>query len=61
MTDQMTLDQIDRDDIKYVSCPFCGEDDFDLYGLKHHFLMGWCDVFNDTEREPHAALVTQKD
>lgn len=20
----------------YIACPFCGEDDFDLYGLKLH-------------------------
>jgi hypothetical protein len=25
-----------------VICPFCGEDGFDLYGLKTHFNMGWC-------------------
>jgi hypothetical protein len=23
-------------EIKYLSCPFCGEDDFDLIGLKIH-------------------------
>jgi hypothetical protein len=33
----------------YVTCPFCGEGDFDLIGLKAHFLRGWCDAFNDTE------------
>ena len=21
---------------QYIVCPFCGEDDFDLIGLKHH-------------------------
>ena len=31
----------------YVSCPFCGEEDYDLIGLKMHFLNGWCDEFND--------------
>jgi hypothetical protein len=28
----------------YVKCPFCGEDDFDLYGLKIH-LLDWCEGF----------------
>lgn len=28
-----------------VCCPFCAEDDFDLYGLKTHFNMGWCEPF----------------
>lgn len=32
----------------YVSCPFCQEADFDLIGLKSHYLRGWCDVFNAT-------------
>lgn len=29
---------------EYVTCPFCGEDDFDLIGLKLHFY-NWCEVF----------------
>jgi DnaJ-class molecular chaperone len=32
-----------------VKCPFCGEDDFDLIGLKGHFDAGDCDVFNSTK------------
>ena len=32
---------------KYVSCPFCHEDDFDLEGLKNHLLNGWCNEFNE--------------
>ena len=45
-----------------VVCPFCGEGDFDLVGLKMHFLRGWCDKFNETSldvprtREANAAL-----
>jgi hypothetical protein len=31
-----------------IKCPFCGEIDFDLVGLKHHFEMGYCDVYNST-------------
>ena len=31
-----------------VICPFCGEGDFDLIGIKNHFLRGHCDIYNDT-------------
>lgn len=31
-----------------VTCPFCGECDFDLIGLKEH-LKNYCDVFDKTE------------
>ena len=37
-------------EVKKVSgiiCPFCGEDDFDLIGLKIHLNVGWCDPFNN--------------
>lgn len=34
-----------------VICPFCKEKDFDLFGLKIHFLNGWCEVFERTTRE----------
>jgi hypothetical protein len=33
---------------KLKPCPFCGEDDFDLIGLKHH-LLKFCDVFRETK------------
>ncbi len=33
--------------ITYLSCPWCGEEDFDLYGLKLHILNGWCEKFNE--------------
>jgi hypothetical protein len=32
-----------------ITCPFCNETDFDLIGLKRHFLRDWCDVFNITD------------
>ena len=32
----------------YIKCPFCGEDDFDLEGLKGHLEHGDCDVYNKT-------------
>lgn len=28
-----------------ISCPFCGENDFDLLGLKIHLMRGWCEQF----------------
>lgn len=28
-------------------CPFCGEGDFDLPGLKIHFERGWCEPYNN--------------
>lgn len=31
-------------------CPFCGEDDFDLIGLKLH-LLRWCKKFDDLQTE----------
>ncbi len=33
-----------------VTCPFCGEGDFDHPGLKKHLLMGWCENFEKTEK-----------
>lgn len=31
-----------------INCPFCNQEGFDLIGLKHHFMMGYCDVYNST-------------
>jgi len=31
-----------------VSCPFCGEGDFDRIGLKSHLLHGDCQQFNES-------------
>lgn len=36
---------------EYVACPFCGEDEFDLIGLKIHYTRGYCDVFEETPLE----------
>lgn len=33
----------------YISCPFCGEPDFDLIGLKLHISRDYCDSCNDLE------------
>jgi hypothetical protein len=30
---------------EYITCPFCGEDDFDQIGLKLHLLCGHCGAF----------------
>ena len=34
---------------EYIKCPFCGEDDFDLIGLKNHLLCH-CEEFEQTEK-----------
>jgi hypothetical protein len=31
-----------------IICPFCGQEDFDLIGLKDHFRKGYCDIYNNT-------------
>lgn len=33
----------------YMTCPFCGDNDFDAVGLKGHLLNGSCEVFEATE------------
>ena len=33
---------------RYVECPFCGEDDFDLIGLRHHLMVIGCEAFDKT-------------
>lgn len=35
-----------NEEVIYVDCPFCGEGDFDLFGLKLHLLNNFCDAFN---------------
>ncbi len=40
----------DRQDI---ICPFCGEGEFDLPGLKFHYERGHCDVYAQTIDIPH--------
>lgn len=32
-----------------LTCPFCGETDFDKVGLKIHIINGWCEEFENTE------------
>lgn len=34
---------------KMVRCPFCGEDDFDLPGLKNHLLF-FCSAYDSVEQ-----------
>ena len=31
-----------------AQCPFCNECGFDLIGLKNHYKMGWCEIYNTT-------------
>ncbi len=35
------------DELNKIKCPFCGEDDFDLIGLKYH-LINYCDEYKNT-------------
>jgi len=32
-------------DCTFISCPFCGETDFDLVGLKLHLMIWPCEQF----------------
>ena len=32
---------------EYIVCPFCGEGDYDLIGLKYHIERG-CQAYDDT-------------
>ena len=44
-----------------VRCPFCGDGDFDLVGLKLHINRGWCPIFEDldtTDRYLHGRVIT---
>ena len=48
MSDDLLVKNVGNE-TEYVACPFCGEKDFDLIGLKTHFLNGWCDVYESTD------------
>lgn len=39
-----------------VICPFCGEGDFDLSGLKLHLTIGWCEKFEDINAIPDLVI-----
>lgn len=36
-------------DDELVTCPFCGEEDFDLIGLKLHLSLGHCDEYEEID------------
>ena len=39
---------------KEISCPFCNESGFDMWGLKYgHLLPGWCPVFECIEHKDY--------
>ncbi len=44
-----TVQGIDQD----IKCPFCGEDGFDLIGLKFHLGL-WCEPFDSISVEDRA-------
>ena len=33
-------------EMKFLTCPFCAENGFDMVGLKAHFYR-WCEVFDN--------------
>lgn len=39
--------------VDLISCPFCGEKDFDLIGLKGHIWRGWCEAYEETPLSDH--------
>ena len=42
----------ESDELKTMKCPWCGEDDFDLVGLKTHLTNLDCESFNRCRRAP---------
>jgi hypothetical protein len=32
-----------------IPCPFCGEQDFNLVGLKIHLERGWCSKYDELD------------
>jgi len=40
-----------------ISCPFCGETDFDMIGLKRHLESGQCVIFNEVDVDPVRKLM----
>jgi len=43
-----------------ISCPFCGENDFDLIGLKLHISHGECDVFENLDAKTNFELELER-
>lgn len=46
-------------DREMTNCPFCGEEDFDLTGLKVH--LTWCEAFEKTPLPDMKANTTSMD
>jgi hypothetical protein len=49
-TANQILNELITDPKEFITCPFCGEEDFDKPGLKSHLEHGDCEVWNNTER-----------
>ena len=45
---QCTQNGVDKDN-ELLCCPFCGEKDFDLEGLKGHLEHLDCEIYNNTK------------
>lgn len=51
----MKLDRTEK--LISISCPFCGEEDYNLPGLKKHFSDGWCNEFSTNSKEEREILL----
>jgi len=47
MPEEIDYDKLDA--YGDIVCPFCKDTGYDRAGLKYHFIMGYCDVYNNTE------------
>jgi hypothetical protein len=43
----LSTEQLEKYIENKASCPFCGEDGFDMVGLKMHLLSGMCNTFSE--------------
>jgi hypothetical protein len=43
------LEENDKKTNSDLTCPLCGETDFDKVVLKIHIINGWCDEFENTK------------
>lgn len=60
MSEQVTKMYLEHATIRGgITCPFCGEEDFDLIGLKHH-LQNYCEPFSETISIAEEALQREK-
>jgi len=44
-----------------ITCPFCGDEGFDLIGLKDHFEKGHCEEYNETMTPEEEAILREEE